>query len=70
MNTHIFVIYHNTVKPDSIFNPKVYGTDSIKEKITFFGVNELYEKNIVNDKGFDLSMPRPSTWTILFSIQF
>ena len=53
MNTHIFVIYHNTVKPDSIFNPKVYDTDSIKKNFTFFGVNELYEKNIVNDKGYN-----------------
>ena len=53
MNTHVFIVYHNTINPNAIFNSKHYDTDSIKRDFTFFGVNELYEKKIIDDKGYN-----------------
>ena len=50
---HIFIVFHNIVNSVRIFNHKFYTKDKINEKFTFFGVNELYEKQITEDKGYN-----------------
>jgi len=47
----IFIVYHKNVHPDKIFK-SCYTEDIIRKNFTFFGVNELHSKNIVNNKNY------------------
>lgn len=48
---NIFIVYHKSVQSDKILNKFSY--KEIKEKFTFYGVNELHEKRIINNNNYN-----------------
>lgn len=48
---NIFIVYHKSVQPDKILNKFPY--KEIKENFTFYGVNELHEKRIINNNNYN-----------------
>ena len=52
LKTNIFIVYHKNVNPEKIFTND-YTEEYIKDNFTFYGVNELHEKNIENNKKYN-----------------
>ena len=49
---NIFIVYHKNIQPDNIFS-NCYTEEDIKNNFTFYGVNEIHEKNIKNNKNYN-----------------
>lgn len=50
----IFVVFHNTIVNN---NYKCLSTEYMKKSVTFFGVNEIYKKNKIENSIFEYELP-------------